>query len=595
MNMNIFRLPLFVLFLFNSIAFGQPGPLEVGQRIADKIIRESRFDFKLAPPRQNSAVQVVDFRREFGEGGTGVGYATTGILSKQDTIVTFGMSVSGPVRVWINQEEVFQKFEAFDPAFQTLAYDFYSFPNTFQARLRQGENSILIKLASSESDWMFYLCAITDTGERHRGVSYSLAPLVENMKDAKWMYIGPFQSQPENDEEKLIEQPFPPEAGFQNRYRFSGRFRTWALPEQPLLLDVIIDSTNSFTNHSYVEWHYANGNTMLGILTLADETGEQRYAGFVKKFCDFTLQNLDYFKWQYHNLHAFNGFNHRIFRRAMLDDTGAPALPFIELYLRNQLPESEDLIEQMTSYVSKGQMRLQDGTLCRPEPIPMTIWADDLFMSVPFLLRVAKMTGDVRYYDDCALQIKQFAKYLFEPNAGLYYHGWFSPTEENSVAFWGRANGWAAWAVSEALIHLPKTHRDYKSILNLFRRHIAGLARYQDANGMWHQVLDRPEFWEETSCTAMFVLALARGVRHGWLDTTYRENAMKGWRALTERVDADGTVHGICQGTGIGFDPEFYRNRKARDHDPRGLGALLTASVEIASLQAMEDSQSEKE
>ncbi len=101
---------------------------------------------------------------------------------------------------------------------------------------------------------------------------------------------------------------------------------------------------------------------------------------------------------------------------------------------------------------------------------------------------------------------------------------------------------------------------------------------------MWHQVLDHPDSYEETSCTAMFVLGIARGVTNGWLDDTYRESALNGWKALTNKIDSNGVVHGICRGTGVGDNLQFYFNRPTIDNDPRGLGAVITAGIEISKL-----------
>jgi unsaturated rhamnogalacturonyl hydrolase len=82
----------------------------------------------------------------------------------------------------------------------------------------------------------------------------------------------------------------------------------------------------------------------------------------------------------------------------------------------------------------------------------------------------------------------------------------------------------------------------------------------------------------------MFVLALARGVRTGWLDPQYGAAAERGWRGVCGRVMPDGTVMGICQGTSIGNDLEFYEKRSTPPHDPRGLGAVITAGIEMQQL-----------
>ncbi len=205
-------------------------------------------------------------------------------------------------------------------------------------------------------------------------------------------------------------------------------------------------------------------------------------------------------------------------------------------------------------------------------------------MSVPFLLLMGQITGEAQFFDESVQQVRGFARYLFDEDQKLYKHGYFASRGGKSAAFWGRANGWIAWATSEVLLRLPKSHPGYGEVLALFRQHMSGLAQVQDKSGMWHQVLDHPESYAETSCTAMFVLAMARGVRHGWLEPAYADRAKRGWRAIEKKIDADGTVHGICRGTGMGFDLEFYFRRPTFDHDPRGLGAVISAGIEMAKL-----------
>jgi len=102
-----------------------------------------------------------------------------------------------------------------------------------------------------------------------------------------------------------------------------------------------------------------------------------------------------------------------------------------------------------------------------------------------------------------------------------------------------------------------------------------GRGAVQDASGMWHQVLDRPSSYGETSCNAMFVLALAGEWRNGWIDT--KLSPFPRWRAgiTSPKIGPDGTVTGICQGTGIGENEEFYFTRK-RPRTTRGLGAVIT-------------------
>jgi unsaturated rhamnogalacturonyl hydrolase len=349
-------------------------------------------------------------------------------------------------------------------------------------------------------------------------------------------------------------------------------------------LKAVIPEGASFRDHSYFEWHYSNGQMALAIIQLADATKDERYAKFIDQYCSTTLDQYDSCKYRYEVLNEKKVFNYRLFLKGMLDNTSAAALPFVERVLRGTLPAARFLVDEMADYVQRRQSRLSDSTLCRPDPEERTIWADDLFICVPFLLRYARLSGDKAYYDDATRQVVQFNHYLFDKKSGIAYHAWFDKRHQHSVAYWGRANGWMVWATSEALLHLPTTHADYKAVLDIYREQMKGLVHYQNQNGMWHQVLDHPESYEETSCTAMFTLALARGVLNEWIDKKYEDHVLRGWNAVKGRIAEDGTVAGICQGTSIGATLQYYFERKTPPHDPRGVGAVITAGIEVQRL-----------
>ncbi len=546
-------------------------PLESVRKVADKIINETTFEFFTKAQEKEIGLQIVNLPDAE---SNKVLFAHSVINSKQNINATLGLSFTQPVEVCVNGKIVFTSDRSLN-TFEVVAYDMYKFSAEFSVDLIEGENSILIKTFTGDKDY-FALAAIDEHGMLNENVKFNLPVLNEDQNQFhKWLFLGPFEN--DNSELKAITDIKP-------YYKIDGKFYSWYLPITNTILDDVIKKDFSFAKHSYFEWHYANGQMLLGMLNLADLTSDQKYSAHIKKFCDFTLDNFDYFKYQYQVLNERGGFNHRLFRGTMLDDTGGPALPFIELTLRGDLNNARTLVDTIAEYISRGQSRLPDGTLCRPEPRQWTVWADDLFMSVPFLLRYAKLTGEDKYYDDGANQILLFYEKLFDKEINLYYHGWFSDTEENSAAHWGRANGWVIWAISEALLYLPKEHDKYGEILSIYKKHVDGLVKYQGDSGMWHQVIDKPGFYEETSSSAMFTLGIARGVLNGWLDKNYKDAAIKGWNAISKKIDDNGTVTGICRGTGIGFDLDFYYSRETPPNDPRGLGAVLTAGAEVAKL-----------
>ena len=207
----------------------------------------------------------------------------------------------------------------------------------------------------------------------------------------------------------------------------------------------------------------------------------------------------------------------------------------------------------------------------------------DQFISqvVAFIDRRPQCTGDPKYFDFAIKQVEQFNRYIYDSTTGLYFHTYFNDENMNGVARWGRCNGWVALAQAELLHYLPANHPKRNSLTKLLLRQIVGFSRYQDSSGMWHQVLDRPESYEESSVTAMFVYTVARAVNEGWINRRFITIAQNGWEALAKKVTADGQVPDICIGTSVEEDLQYYFSRPKALNDTHGLGAFLMAGAEM--------------
>ena len=548
----------------------QQEALQIVDKIVTKLIKDTRFEFKLVPQKEELGMQVIDFRGMAAQEGQVV-YAARQANAITDTIVHIGVSGAGTITIWLNKKLVYRQNDRQLQTPREIAYSRFTFSKGFEGKFKKGDNEIIIRYQPAKAPRVVFLRPQLPNGDLNTALNFNTA-----LPFSTWWLLGPFAGK---DTAVLPGQDVLP------YYTRAGKTYTWEKPIQRLLPELLIDSSSTYQRDPYADWHYANGNTVWSVMNLAKETGNPKYLDFVKKYTGFIVQNSSYFRKQYDSLFDFRGSFHRLFRLSMLDDAGAAVLPFIQLYLVQKDAALKALIDPVADYVSHHQLRLEDGTFCRPEPTEFTVWADDLFMSVPFLLRMGKITGEQHYYDDAVKQFINFRKYLLDTATGLYRHGWFSATHRQSPVCWGRANGWLAWATAELLGSLPATHPSYQYILTSFQKQVATLVKYQSKDGMWHQVLDRADSYEETSCTAIFTLALARGVREGWITPSYKINALNGWNAVKSKIEADGTVHGICRGTEIGFDPQFYFDRKTIDQDPRGLGAVITAGLEISKLK----------
>ena len=132
---------------------------------------------------------------------------------------------------------------------------------------------------------------------------------------------------------------------------------------------------------------------------------------------------------------------------------------------------------------------------------------------------------------------------------------------------------------------MPKDHKDYDFVLEKFRILADGILSFRGKNGMWHQVIDNHDTYEETSGTSMFIIAMARGVKNGWLDEKFREPVKEAaLRMFDVAVDEAGNVHKICLGSGCHMDRTYYNNLGWCTNDDHGVGILIMAAAEACDL-----------
>jgi rhamnogalacturonyl hydrolase YesR len=332
---------------------------------------------------------------------------------------------------------------------------------------------------------------------------------------------------------------------------------------------------------------YEWGVTYAGMLLAAQVTGDTRYREYTQQRVSAIAMLAAQAKKNPLPQVAHGLGLRSIVAPRSLDESGAMCAALIKADLAglgNQ--KLRPWIDNYVRYVSAGQLRLADGTLARNRPLPNSLWLDDLYMSVPCLAQAGKLTGERRFYDDAAKQILQFADRMFVKDRRLYMHGWVQGMEHHPAFHWARANGWAIMATAELLDVLPADHPDRPRILALFREHAAGLIANQGHAGLWHQLLDRRESYEETSASAMVVFGIARGINRGWLDPlAFGPPASLGWNAVASKVNAKGQVEGTCVGTGMGWDPMFYMYRPVHVLAAHGYGPLFLAGAEMIELR----------
>ena len=203
------------------------------------------------------------------------------------------------------------------------------------------------------------------------------------------------------------------------------------------------------------------------------------------------------------------------------------------------------------------------------------IWIDDMFMITTIQSQAYRATGDRKYIDRAAREMAMYLKKIQRPN-GLFYHSPEAPF------FWARGNGWMAAGMAQLLSILPKDNSDRTTIMEAYKKMMNTLKQNQDPDGMWHQLIDEPASYKETSGTAMFTYAMIVGVKHGWLDKKeYGTAARKGWLALVTYINENDEITNVCEGTNIKNDKNHYMNRKQITGDLHAHAPLLWCAVAL--------------
>ena len=258
------------------------------------------------------------------------------------------------------------------------------------------------------------------------------------------------------------------------------------------------------------------------------------------------------------------------------------------------------------------QPRTFDGGFWHKQRYTNQMWLDGLYMGAPFYAEYAKLFGEpAAALDDVAKQFRLIDEHTYDPKSGLYYHGWdaakiqpwANPTTGTSSNFWGRAIGWYAMGLVDALDFFPTNSPARPEIIAAFQKLSAGMVKHQDAaSGVWYQVVDqgqRPGNYLEATASSMIVYALAKGVNRGYLPRDYIPAIEKAYRGLVKKfVQYDGhlqwSLTQCCSVAGLGGSPsngkmrdgsfDYYIGEPVVKNDLKGVGPFILAGIELQKL-----------
>lgn len=355
------------------------------------------------------------------------------------------------------------------------------------------------------------------------------------------------------------------------------------------VMNYILANPQQFRTTSY-EW----GVTYSACLDAAKASGDKKYAAYVE-------QNFkaiaDAFPGAMKDLKKGKTLDTAI-RKVVdphaLDDAGAICAAMIKAELdarknpktrATQVINTAPVIENYSQYIMTKEFRLADGTFARKRPHKNTVWLDDMFMAIPAIAYMGAYTNDSKYFDEAAKQIMLFKDKMWVKEKKLFRHGWVEAMNPHPAFHWGRANGWAILTMCEVLDVLPENHPQRGAILDLLRQHIEGLVALQGKDGFWHQLLDRNDSYEESSCTAIYTYCIAHAINQGWISAlAYGPAVQLAWHAVEASIDAQGHFMNTCVGTGMGFDPAFYMYRPVSTAAAHGYGPAIWAGAEMLRL-----------
>ena len=528
----------------NEVGYGDIIKLSSGKTLRWK----PRWDEKCLENR-------VDFTEVFGSSG-GCAYALSYVQSREGENYVLQIAASDSFRVFVSGKK----------------FDVLSGRKTEISIVGTGkEMEILVKLPRTGTDWWMDGAVRTEDGKEINGIPFVQAG---NKGAARWILTGPYVTETGNP--LLI--PFAPEYEIQFRHPYPlGDYHKafWRMPQRETYIRPYQDGI------FFGQWFYAVQVGLHGLMHAAKATGNREQLEY---YVDSIRAMADYFDYKDWDKEQFG--DPTLIPRAWglpdLDACGTIGVSLIETYEITGNQRLLPVIHAIGDAVMNHIPRFSDGTYFRVK----TMWADDLYMSCPFLARLFRLTGDKTYEEQVHLQVEGFRKRLWIEKDQIFSHIYFTEEEQMSGIPWGRGNGWIAVTLTEILTLLPKENPHWNEELRLYQSFMQGILACQDSSGMWHQVLNRPDTYQETSCTAMFQLSIARGINHGWLDAeSYLPCVRKAWIAILQySVDAVGDVYGVCLGSGCAKDADYYKQLPTKKNDDHGTGIVMMAAVEMMKI-----------
>jgi len=303
-----------------------------------------------------------------------------------------------------------------------------------------------------------------------------------------------------------------------------------------------LEAFSPLSDLDFTHWNWPQGVGLYGMLRQYQRTGKKSYLEIMSAWFDAGIA------------------------KGLPEKNVNTMAPFLSLIYLCEIDGRQDrlaLCKEWAEWVMTAMPRTEEGGLQHiviNNPHHQQLWVDTLYMTVLFLAKMGKVLGRQDYLDEAVHQFLIHIKYLTDRQSGLWFHGWtFEGRNNFGRVHWGRGNCWYTAAVVDFIELVGPDGGVRQFLVDALKAQVDALVPLQDAQGMWHTVLDDPTSYRESSCTAGFGYGILKAVRLGLLPDTYRAMGLRACQAVLDRTDETGTVTEVSYGTPMGDGPEFYK------------------------------------
>ncbi len=347
------------------------------------------------------------------------------------------------------------------------------------------------------------------------------------------------------------------------------------------------DSLVNYLDPPSIKWQY--DVAMLGQAIARLDKVDEKYFQYLADYMDYFVQEdgrVRIYRQSDYNLDHIN-----------------PAKGLFMMYRKTGQEKYRIALEQFIEHLAH-QPRTHSGGFWHKEIYPWQMWLDGVYMSSSFMAEYAATFDQPAWFDSVAYQVTLIYSKTHDPQTGLLYHAWDESRQQKwsdpetglSPHFWGRAMGWYMMALVDVLELMPENHPSREEIRQILGDLSNSLLTYRDEEeGLWYQVVDmgdREGNYLETSCSAMFTYAFAKGARIGCLPSRFAEIAGDCFESIVDYYVVTGddglpTLKYTCAGAGLGGKPyrdgsyEYYIGEEVRDNDPKGVAPFIMAAIEL--------------